>query len=335
MKFLNHNFIVRANELSKYKLENVRLNGNRLEVIDKNKKGIITSPVIETREFTELVGSWSAITTAESTAELKIAVKSGGVWSRYFTYGEWGLGGENLYYNQKDEKVHMLIDEILLNDGNTGTAFCFEVVLKKEAKLSLVCITLQLPNYTYEVDAKDLPDYVCYDVPCLNQNMVPVIGGEMCSATTSAMLLKYKGFDFKDKDSEFEHRYIASLVADNGHHSPTYGNWVFNTAVISAFGVDSYVARHYSWEELKLHLATIGPVGASIRGDVGLYKTGGHLIVVRGYREVDGKTYVICNDPNINSRFGNDKDGKPLFVYYEFPLEVFESFHRGVLYVIE
>ena len=51
--------------------------------------------------------------------------------------------------------------------------------------------------------------------------------------------------------------------------------------------------------------------------------------------EVNGKTYVICNDPNINERFGNDANGNPYFVYYEFPLDVFMNFWRGVIYVVE
>ena len=335
MEFLNHNFIARAKDLSSYELSNVKLNGKYIEVIDKSKEGTIISPVVNTKEFIKLTGSWSCLAQNDSTIELSIEILIDGKLSKAFTYGKWSLYGKNLYYNQDDEKSRMEVDEIILKEGYKGTGFRFKVTLQNDAKLSLICIALKIPNYSYPVDASNLPSYVCYDIPCLNQNMVPVIGGEMCSATTTTMLLNYKGFSFKDKDNEFEHRYVASLVADNGHHAPTYGNWVFNTAVIGAFGVDSYVARQYSWEELKLHLATIGPVGASIRGDTGLYKTGGHLIVVRGYREVDGKTYVICNDPNINGRFGNDKDGKPLFVYYEFPLEVFNAFHRGVIYVIE
>ena len=104
---------------------------------------------------------------------------------------------------------------------------------------------------------------------------------------------------------------------------------------MGAFGLDSYVKHLYSWEELKYHLATVGPVGASIAGNAILYNTNGHLIVARGYRVVDGKTYVICNDPNINQRFGNDKDGNPYFVYYEFPLETFMNFWRGTIYVVE
>lgn len=335
MKFNQHNFIARGKDFLDYQTSNIKQDGKYIIVDNKALDGVIISPVIETKDFSEIVGSWSCLTSPDSTIKLSISVKVGDEWSKFFTYGEWGLGYENLYYNQDDSKVHMNVDEIICKEGFLANAFCFKVVLKNNAKLSLVCCTLRIPNYTYEVDASNLPSYVCYDIPCLNQNMVPVIGHEMCSATTTTMLLNYKGFSFKDKDSEFEHRYIASLVADNGHHAPTYGNWVFNTAVIGAYGVDSYVARHYSWDELKVHLATVGPVGASIKGDTGLYKTGGHLIVVRGYREIDGKTYVICNDPNINERFGNDKDGKPLFVYYEFPLEVFNAFHRGVVYVIE
>ena len=335
MESSKHNYILRARDLASYELQNARLEGKYIVVDDKSKDAHILSPVINTKDFTEIVGSWSCITDKNSTIELALAVKIGNEFSKFFTYGEWGLGGDNLYYNQDDEKAHMSVDEILLKEGFKGNGFRLRITLKKDTKLSIICVMLRIPDYVYPVDASNLPSYVCYDVPCLNQTVVPEIGHEICSATTATMLLKYKGFSFKDKDPEYEHRYIASLVADNGHHSPTYGNWVFATAVISAFGVDSYVARHYTWEELKIHLATVGPVGASIRGDTGLYKTGGHLIVVRGYREVNGKTYVICNDPYIDSRYGNDKDGKPLFVYYEFPLEVFNAFHRGVIYVIE
>ena len=146
------------------------------------------------------------------------------------------------------------------------------------------------------------------------------------------MLLKYKGLSFADKD-EYEHRYIANLVVD--HSNDIFGNWVYNTVTMGAFGLTSYVKRLYSWEELKWHLANVGPVGASIAGNAVLYTTGGHLIVARGYREVNGQTYVICNDPNINDRFGNDANGNPYFVYYEFPLDVFMNFWRGVIYVVE
>lgn len=330
MRFIYHNFLKRAKDLKKFELDNLVYKNGKIEVLDKSKDGILISPVVNTKKFLKLTASWSAITSKGNTIEVMIQILNNGKFSKYFTYGAWGLYDDNIYYNQDDEFVYMDVDEVIMKDGFLGEGFRYKVILKNDAKLSLINVALKLVNYTFKVEDKCLPSYVDYDVPMLNQYIVPVIGPEMCSATTSTMLLKFKGFDFSKFDSEFEHRYVAGLVADNGHHAPTYGNWVFNTAVISAFGVDSYVARQYSWEELKYHLAKVGPVGASIRGDVGLYKTGGHLIVVRGYKIVDGKTYVLCNDPYIDERFG-----KGLWVYYEFPLDVFMSFHRGVIYVIE
>ena len=342
--FKEHNYICDACDLKDFTLENLTYCDEKIVVVDKDKEGVLISPVVETLGFKEIVGSWACITSPESTCELLVSVGVDGKMSKFFTYGEWGLGKENVYYNQDDEDVKMSVDEIILKDGKLGTSFQFKVVMKKEAKLSIVCMMLNIPNYEYPVDAKGLPSIVWYDVPRLNQNMVPVIGHEMCSATTSAMLLKFKGFDFSEQAKtyehastwgEFEHAYVATLVADPGHHAPTFGNWVYNTAAMGALGLDSYVKRTYSWEELKYHLATVGPVGASIKGDTGIYKTGGHLLVVVGYKEVGNNKYVLCNDPNINGRFGRDKYGNDMFVYVEYPLDVFMNFFRGVIYVVE
>ena len=338
-KMLESNLVLKAKDIneisSEFKFENVVYENGGYKVEKKETEGIIYSPEYETKEFEKLVGSWCALCDKEtkSSIEVMISVYAKGKYSKYFTYGEWSLGGENLYYDQDDEFVHMSVDEIILKENELGQKFKFKIVLKNEAVFKLICIMIKAKYFEENkpvVELNNMPSTVLYDVPKLNQNMVPVIGHEMCSATTTAMLLKFKGMDFSKEDSEFEHRYVASLVADNGHHAPTYGNWVFNTTVMGAFGYDSYVYRMYSWEELKYHLAKVGPVGASIRGNTGLYKTGGHLLVVTGYKEVDGKTYVVCNDPNINSRFGEG-----LFVSYDYPLDVFMGFWRGVTYIIE
>lgn len=334
-----HYLVDRAKNFNKDNMVNVSLEEDRMVLNEGEIYGYYDSDIYETLAFDELVGSWAALSSTEATCELLVKVQVNGEWSKYFTYGIWGLGRNNLYYNQDDTNVKMSVDEILVKNG-TANAFQYRIILRRNnaevesPKVSLVSMALNIPNYQYEVDVTGLPTFIDYDVPKLNQNIVPEIGNSICSATTSTMLLKYKGFDFSDKD-EFEHRYIANLVADRGHNSPTYGNWVYNTVTMGAYGLDSYVKRLYSWEELKWHLANVGPVGASIKGNAVLYTTGGHLIVARGYREVDGKTYVICNDPNINEKFGNDANGNPYFVYYEFPLDVFMNFWRGVIYVVE
>ena len=336
-----HYFVERANDFNKKNLNNLELVDGKICLKEGEVYGYYDSEIYETLNFYELVASFASITSKEATCELLVKVRVGSTFSKYFTYGIWGLGRNNLYYNQKDTMARMDTDEVLIDTRNAN-AFQYRIILRRDSascdspKLSLVAVTMRMSDasYKYEVDTTNLPDFVDYDVPKVNQNVVPGIGGVICSATTSTMLLKWKGLDFSQYDV-YENRYIANLVADRGHNNPTYGNWVYNTVTMSAYGFDSYVKHMTSWDELKWHLANVGPVGASIKGDAILYTTGGHLIVVRGYRVVGNTTYVICNDPNINERFGKDKDGNDYFVYYEFPLNVFMNFWRGTVYVIE
>lgn len=329
------NLIDDANTMFEGLNENVVLENNVIKLKDNEKEGFIESNEITCDGFTKMVCSWVAITDKTKTVEVMIKVRVDGVWSKYLSYGAWGLGRENYYYNDEDELAEIYVDEIYIKNGKQADGVKYKVILRKDElvspELKNICVMLHsnVNNYPYEGDNSNLPDIVEYNVPRLNQNIVPVIGEEMCSATTTAMLLKYHGFDFSEFD-EFEHRYVADLVADPGHNAPTYGNWAFNTAVIGAFGLTSYTYGMTGWEELKHHLATVGPVGASIKGDTGVYKTGGHLLVVIGYKVVDGKTFVVCNDPNINSRFGEG-----LFVRYEYPLDVFMNFWRKVVYTVE
>lgn len=339
---LNH--VDYVSSLNEYNKENVILKHCALQLSVGKQEGFVESDEIKICPSSIIVGSWGCVTNEYATVELLVKVCVGGKWSKYFSYGNWGLYKENYYYNDEDEVAKMLVDEIYIKDGKLADKVQYKVILRREKeespKLSLVALNFKTEYAVKEVvEAKYLPMDVEYEVPQLNQNMVPVIGHEMCSATTTAMLLKFYGLDFskqakeyKNRDTwgEFEHAYVASLVADPGHNAPTFGNWVYNTAVMGAYGFKAYVKRMGSWEELKYHLAKVGPVGASIKGDTGVYKTGGHLLVVIGYKKKDGKEYVICNDPNINSRFGEG-----LFVRYEYPLDVFMNFWRGMTYVIE
>jgi len=334
-KYLGYNLLEEIDNLLDYeKSENTECKNNAIVLADGYNEGYIESKKITTDTFDKLVCSWVALTDKTKTVEVQVKVRVDGNWSKYLTYGVWGLGRENYYYDDEDADVKIYVDEVLIKNNKKADGVQYKVILRKEGSISPelrnICVMMHTDHVEYTQPECYLPSVVEYAVPRLNQNIVPVIGHECCSATTSAMLLKFHGFDFKEYDEEFEHRYVASLVADPGHNNPTFGNWAFNTAVMGAFGLKSYVARMAGWEELKYHLAKVGPVGASIRGDTGVYKTGGHLLVVVGYKEVDGKTFVICNDPNINSRFGEG-----LFVRYEYPLETFMAFWRNVAYVVK
>lgn len=336
LEFFYHNIIDYTSKYSASHLKNLKFNDDGKVVLDDNSlSGTYESRVFHTNKFKSLVGSWSCITSPNATIELEISIYVGGKWSKYFTYGVWGLGKTNTYYNQNDSATNtkMSVDEIFANDGN-ATACKYRVTLKRDSLstaspvLSLVCLTIEINDstYAYPVDVSSLPKSVDNDLPKLYQYDVPGIGGSICSATTTTMLLKWKGYSFADKGYTYEHEYIASLVADPGHNSPTYGNWSYNMAVAGAYGDNAYVARMYSWEEVMYHLATVGPMGASIKSSNGEwgYKTNGHLVVVRGYRISDsGDVTVICNDPAVKS------------VYYTVTLNQFLQCWRGVSYVIE
>lgn len=53
------------------------------------------------------------------------------------------------------------------------------------------------------------------------------------------------------------------------------------------------------------------------------YTTNGHLIVAVGYRYIDGKLYIICNDPNVSN------------VRCEYSVDVIKATWRKICYVIE
>lgn len=331
---MGHNYQDYAKDFNLSSMIDVHLEEQRLVLDEGKTTGTYVSSEFNTKGFNTLVSSWAAISSIKGTAEVQVKVKVDGVWSKYFSYQKWGLGLQNRSVNSSDSIAKMSVDEISILNSKTANAYQYKVTLRRDSaidespKLLLVAVALTIPGYTYEVDVTGLPDFVDYDVPMLNQNEVPGIGNSICSVTSSTMLLKYKGHDFTEFDSEYEHRYIAGLFRDYGAN--IYGNWVFNTVGMSAYGEDTYVNKMYSFEELQKHLFEVGPISASVKGNMGLYTTAGHLIVVRGYRVTNGQTFVIINDPNINNRFGAG-----LFVYYELPLATFMAAWRGVNYIIK
>ena len=334
-----HQYLAYARDFDLLSLNYLGLDHGRIQLKEGQTMASYESEVIDTPNFSKVVGSWGAETSVDATIELQVRVMVDGVWSRYVSYRSWGLGRRNFSLNTSDELIELSIDEILVKNHKNGEKIQYKILFERQdantpsPKLDLVSFAFTIPNYQYEVNTDDLAKFIDYDVPMLNQQAVPTIGSRICSPTSSAMLLLYKGHDLYSED-DLPHRYIAGLFMDYG--ARIYGNWVYNTVGMSAFGEKAYVGKMYNFEELMRHLVDVGPLAASVRGDMGLYETGGHLIVVRGYRITDaGDVFVLVNDPNINDRFGNDENGQPLYVYYEYPLQTFMNAWTGIVYIIE
>ena len=303
---------------------------------DKETNGVYVSPEFEATPFEEIIGSWGALTTTTNSVELMVRLYVDGTWSTYFSYQPWSFGNENKSIDKKDNIASMSQDVITVLNNKLASKFQFKVILRKEdldisPKLAFVAFTFLLPNYRYKPNIDKLDKYVKYDVPKLNQQAVPEIGNSICSPTSCAMLLMFQGHDFSIHP--YPHEITAKLFKDYGAN--IYGNWVFNTVGMSSYGEAAHVARMYSIEELIAHLYHVGPLAASVKGDLGIYQTKGHLLVVTGY-EIDdeGQITVFINDPNINDRFGEDKKGNPLFVSYQLPVETFLNVWVGIVYIV-
>lgn len=305
---------------------------DKLVLKDGENFGVYISPIVETSQFDTLVGSWSAITNQQTGAlEVYFRVLVDGVWSDYFTYGQWRLGDKNKGSSTKSSNgvAEMDEDTIFIEDGKTASAYQYKVEFTRleselnSPELLLVATCIKVIDYEeVALDYTKISQHVEYDVPMLNQNVVPNIGNSICSPTSTTMLLKYYGHSFVHEDHTYEHEYVAYLARDYGHNM--FGNWVYNVAVMGAYGEFAYVKRFINNDELMWHLENVGPVALSVKGNMqGYYNTAGHLLVCKGYKIVDGEVIFICNDPNIKN------------VEVEYTYETIENVWREIAYVIE
>ena len=259
--FYMHNLVEYAEDLDSAKLTNLEFVNGRIQLTEGATEGVYESKTFKTRKFDSVVGSYSCTSGLDRTAELEVSVKVNGKWSKYFTYGRFGNGRENLYYDTSDTYAYLNTDIIQVNSGYQGEGVRYRITLRRDnasvasPKLLLVAIAFRMSDYTYVVDDSDLPkEFDNASCPKLYQHDVPTIGGVICSATTTTMLLMNKGYDFSNRGYDLPHAYMASIVADRGHNNPTYGNWSYNMIAAGGFGAEAYVAKLYSWEELKWYL---------------------------------------------------------------------------------
>lgn len=317
--------------------ENVHITKNGKLSLDEGEViGTFTSKEYSHKGFSEAVASWGALSDDSATCELFVSLKVGDKFSEYISYGEWGLGKQNKCIDQTEDLIKLNDDEIFVLNNKTATGFKFKFILRRHntnsasPMVSLVAFSFKIKNYTYSFDKSLLKKSVMYDVPKLYQHDVPNIGGIICSATSSCMLLKYKGHDFS-KINRLEHEYMAYMVKDHGNN--IYGNWVYNCVAMSAYNETAYVKRFADTYEFLYSLQEIGPMAASIKGTVrytkqsdgksGSYNTAGHLLVVTGYEITDSETYIYINDPNVNG------------VAIKLTLTDFLNVWRNVSYIIE
>jgi len=137
---------------------------------------------------------------------------------------------------------------------------------------------------------------ITLDVPFRSQKTPqPELAGRLCSPTSVAMVLAYRGVDIPVIDVA---RQTYEPIED------LYGNWPHNVQAAHTLGRPASLARFDRWSEVERVLAAGQPIIASIRSGPGELRgapypeTDGHLIVLRGLNE---RGDVLVNDPSVST----------------------------------
>jgi hypothetical protein len=298
--------------------------------------GTWTSPVYSPGfSFSELVSSWQADTPSGSWIETHLSVHVPSGWSKWYVMGKWAFDSSTIQRTsvsgQGDSNGTIAVDTYFARSGNHPDAYRLQEVLHGSKKARPLVrqvaatssdpqdptlapsattmtrtVDLRVPQYSQETHNGEYPQYDG--------------GGEAwCSPTSTEMVVEFwhKGPSKHDlaslpPDQVFDqHGRVDASVDWAAVH--TYdldydgtGNWPFNAAYASAYGLDGSVRQFDSLRGLEAWIKRGVPLVVSIAWDntdsdpnndltgSDITGTDGHLMVVRGFTATGD---VIANDP--------------------------------------
>ncbi|MFI8524470.1 C39 family peptidase [Promicromonospora sukumoe] len=296
-----------------------------------------TSPVIEAGyAIDESISSWNADTPTGTWVEVEFrGRKADGTWTKWFVMARWASGDEFAPANgrvgdihrtsvngQTDADAYLFTDTFVAKSGHEPDAYQTRATLYRpegtRVSPRLDAVSTMTNEYLPDAHYTGTSDFtlgraVELDVPRFSQNIhrgeYPEFGGGgqvWCSPTSSSMVLYFYGREVPDSELE-------GIEAPNGDPQVDYaamrtwdymyegaGNWPFNAAYASTFGLESFVTRLRSLAEAEKFVAAGIPLIMSISfeeeemPEAG-YGTNGHLVTLVGFT-ADGDP--IINDPN-------------------------------------
>ncbi len=285
--------------------------------------GTWTSPWVSTGYAARtLVPSW-AMTAPEGTwARVYVRGRSGSTVGTWDTVARWAQGTSSIksssYSSQRDDLTNVAVDTLRANPGKTFTGWQVQVVLLRPvgstAKPILQSVGGTASSYatrsistskTTMTSTKELsvPRYS----QMIHKGEYPQWGGggeAWCSPTSTSMVMRY--FKAGPAPSAYAWSPYAESWVD---HAARYtydelydgtGNWPFNTAYASNYGLDSFVTRLSSLRDAEAFIKAGIPLVASIAFSKGkltgapISSTPGHLLVITG---ITKNGNVIANDP--------------------------------------
>ena len=327
-------------------------NENSIKLIFYNNKyaikGSYISSIIHTVDFKNLILSWNATTPIGTYIEIYCRVLVKNNWSKWLNIATWCTYSDK-FSGKSDTSDHIACvnaDTLLVKGSkNRGTAFQYKINFitknpNSSPSVRLISASLKIidENLTnnkisfYNETEHKISTFegILNVIKYSQMTKDPKIASVMCSATSSSMVLNYYGVKITPEE-------VAAGVYDSVYDG--FGNWPFNTAFISTFGLESYIQYFDSIADIKKELFNNNPVIVSVRyrqpsvhkdlpiiSNAPTSYTNGHIIVVTGFIRENGKEYVVVNDPAAS----NDENVSLKYLLSEF----LEAWNNKVAYVV-
>jgi hypothetical protein len=313
----------------------------RLVLLNENERafprdGTWTSPVTETAfPFTEFIPSWNVDAPTDTGIRFEVRVRDAHTktWSPWLHMGFWGRVTSSPTRTVSFDGGVVNVD--VLNLDRPADAFQIRALfqsfnLDKSVNPSLRRIAVSYSGVVEDPARRAAlmpPIHVrredwarTLEVPHIGQGSLGrPLSGYCCSPTSVTMVLDAWGR---------EHPLLENAMAIYDPDYDIFGNWDRAVAYAGSLGLDAWVTRFRTWDQVKAQIAQGQPVIASVKiaqGDLpGVDYKGGHLIVIRGFTP-DGDPVV--NDPAYSVRGNGVVYPADRFAHVWFD-------HGGVAYII-
>lgn len=297
--------------------------------------GVFESPVLKSEySFKSLVPTWNVITPGDTYIMMEVQVLlADEIWSGYQVLGIWGQNttprsiNMSSYFDGYPHRVNIDIFEIMHEPA--ASKYQLKITLYSDGEHTPILFGLGATTYdrnkSYSYPEVEKSAYLReLKVPMRSQMIEdPVIAARICSPTSLAMVLEYLG-----------HNETTASVAKNAYDAGAriYGNWSFAAAYAGSLGFRAYIDYYSSLDGIRYQIAKGNPVICSIRFRANelqnspIASTGGHLVLVTGFKEIDGEEWLIVNDPAA-------PDNET--VRREYRADEFFNAWIGIVYIIE
>jgi hypothetical protein len=272
--------------------------------------GEATSPTISTGfAFTEAIASWNATTPAGSWIETQIRAQLAGRWTKWYSLGVWADDNSTVERHsvnlQGDTDGFVAVDTLVLTNKK-APASAVQIKLRLfRADGSSATPSVRNASIAYSttsgkastVSAGDKLNWgTLLSVPQCSQMVYPDGGEVWCSPTSTSMVLGYWSQD----TGPCEPRVRAAVEGVHDWLYDGHGNWPFNTAYAATQGLEGYVARFSSLNQVEKWVKAGVPVVFSFAWNkseldgAAIPSSNGHLAVIVGF---DATGNPIVNDP--------------------------------------